>query len=122
MPPLLVVALGGALGSSCRYALGTFLRGFASGAVPSATLVVNLLGSFAMGAVAWGATPGTATYLFVTVGVLGGFTIYSAFNQESLGLHEGGATGTAPLYLAATLVGCLVVGFAGLRLGRALFG
>jgi CrcB protein len=97
------------------------VRGFATGAFPVATLVVNLLGSFVMGAVAGGATPGTATYLFVTVGVLGGFTTYSAFNQESLGLFEGGATGTAFLYVAATLVGCLVAGLAGLRLGRALF-
>ena len=120
MPALLVVALGGALGSACRYALGIFVRGLVPGAFPWATFVVNVLGSFVMGAVSGGATPGSTTYLFATVGVLGGFTTYSAFNQESIGLFEGGSATTALLYLAATVLGCLLAGFTGLRLGRSL--
>lgn len=121
MPSLLVVALGGALGSVSRFVLGTFVRSLATGAFPFATFVVNVLGSFVMGAVSGGAPPGTTAYLFVTVGVLGGFTTYSAFNQESIGLFETGATSTALLSLAATVLGCLLAGFAGLRLGRTLF-
>ena len=122
MPVLLAVAVGGALGSVARHLLGTAVRATSgAGAFPWPTLVVNLVGSLLMGVVAGWATPGTPTYAFVAVGLLGGFTTYSSFNQETLGLFEGGTPVVATLYLAATLVGCLVLGFGGLRLGRGLF-
>lgn len=96
MNAALAVALGGALGSLARYALGLALQGWK---FPYATLTVNVLGSLAMGAlVAWLAgrsdlplwlKPGLST------GVLGGFTTFSALAIETLLLAKGGSAGLA---------------------------
>lgn len=120
MRTVLLVALGGALGSVLRHLLGAWVREGWTGAFPLWTLAINVLGSFAMGMVVALLTPGSATFLFATAGLLGGFTTYSAFNQETLNLVESGAVATAMLYVGATLVGGLAAGFAGVHLGRIL--
>ena len=58
--------------------------------------------------------------LFVGTGVLGGFTTYSAFNQEVLNLAMRGEGAKAALYVLATVLGALVCGGAGFALGRML--
>lgn len=117
----LYVALGGALGSWLRYIVGRVWTGaigpVAASAFPWATLTVNVLGSFAMGIlVGWLARHGTGgegARLLLGVGVLGGFTTFSAFALEFGLLVERGALGTAAGYVALSLA----AGFAGLFAG-----
>ncbi len=115
------VALGGALGSVARYATGSLAQARWGEGFPWGTLAVNLVGAGLMGVLA-GALAGRASpwALFLGTGVLGGFTTYSAFNQEVLNLALRGEAGRAALYAGATVVGALLCGFAGFALGKAL--
>jgi CrcB protein len=111
------VALGGALGSVARYAVGLVALRAAGAGFPWGTLVVNVAGSFAIGVLARYASSSTMTLLWVT-GFCGGFTTYSAFNAEVVAMIERGEGARAALYVAATVALCLVVGAAGWALGR----
>lgn len=124
----LLVALGGALGAWLRYVVGlAWLRGIgpvAASAFPWATLSVNLLGTFAMGLLAgllarYG-EGGQTWRLLIGVGLLGGFTTFSAFSLELVNLAERGAFGTAALYAAASLTGGIAGLVAGLSIIRSL--
>lgn len=114
------VGLGGALGSIARYHIGLVATARAPG-FPWGTLLVNLLGSLAMGIVvglvARGRLDDTAR-IALAVGVLGGFTTYSSFNAETLALAQAGAWGKAALYVALTLAGGLALGLAGWLVAR----
>ena len=122
----LFVALGGALGAWLRYAVNTaWLRAIgaaATSAFPWATLSINVLGSLAMGLLAgWLARygqQGEPWRLLLGVGVLGGFTTFSAFSLELAALIERGSLGTALLYAALSLGVGLAALFAGLSLMR----
>lgn len=107
-----LVALGGFAGSNLRYLVDGFLPG------PAGTLLVNALGSFALGALAYEAIQagdlGDRTHLALGTGVLSSFTTYSTFVVESLGL--------APALLAANVAGSYAMGFAGVLAGRAVAG
>jgi len=97
---LLWIAIGGGLGSVLRYLLSTSTqRATGGGPFPIGTLLVNVLGCLAMGALcAAFAGPGRVreeTRLFVLVGVLGGFTTFSTFAWDTFGLLEGGDRGRA---------------------------
>lgn len=109
---LLLVCLGGAAGSGARYLMS-------SAVPPYGTLVVNLIGSLLMGAAIELLPPGDAR-VFITTGILGGFTTYSAFNEETLLLMRTGAWGTAAANVALTLFGCLAAGAVGLWIARAI--
>ncbi|RKS08739.1 CrcB protein [Nocardiopsis sp. Huas11] len=120
---LLAIGAGGALGGSARYAL-LLLVPHGGSAFPWATLTSNIAGSFAMGVlvvlVARAARPHRLVRPFLGVGVLGGFTTFSTYAADTLGLAGAGASGTALAYLAATLVGALAAVWAGAALTRAL--
>ena len=60
--------------------------------------------------------------MILTTGVMGGFTTYSSFNYEIMRLMQGGALGLGLLYVASTLVGCMLAGVAGLMLARLVVG
>ena len=114
------VGIGGALGSVARYAAYRMWPS-TPGGWPVPTLTVNLLGSFAIGLLymyvaARGVSADNARLFWMT-GVLGGFTTYSAFALESALL---GFSMTGVLYMAATVVGCLVAAFAGIKIGTLL--
>lgn len=115
----LCVALGGALGSMARYALALALRA-APGTWPTATLLVNVLGSIVIGVLAaklpLSAVAGRALLM---TGVLGGFTTMSSFSLEVVTLAEQGRFGHACAYASATLAFCLSGCFVGLLLGGA---
>ena len=125
MEKLLLVCLGGALGSGARYLVGEWSVAKLGTGFPWGTLAVNLLGSFAIALVIHAADvkPDVSLHwrLFLTTGILGGFTTYSAFNQETLSYFQSGEVAKAFGYAAATLLACLAAGFAGLNTGRALF-
>ena len=117
------VAAGGALGSWLRYLVA---RAFMPmlGSFPWATLTVNVTGSFAMGLLAgWLARFGSHSEgwrLLLGVGMLGGFTTFSAFSLEFALLVERGEIGPAAAYVAASLVAGFTGLFAGLYLMRAV--
>ncbi|MEM8605586.1 MAG: fluoride efflux transporter CrcB [Myxococcota bacterium] len=121
------VAIGGAAGSCLRYALALLFGALSFAELfPLGTFAANVLGSFGLGVVFvlgedvnWF---GTDARLFFGTGVMGGFTTYSAFNLESLGLVETGLWGRAVLYMTSTVVVCFVAGVLGLWVGRALRG
>ena len=122
MPPYLLVMTGGALGAGARYGVARAIGG-ASGEWPTATLVVNIAGGFLMGllAAAIGRSFAAEPHrLLLGVGVLGGFTTFSAFSLETVGLLGAGRTGPALAYVAASVVGSLVALALGQAAGRAL--
>ena len=123
----LLVAVGGAVGAWLRFVVNAV---FAStlgveraGLFPWATLSANVLGSFAMGMLAgWLARQGggnEATRLLLGVGLLGGFTTFSAFSLEIVTLAQRGAFGLAAIYAFVSLAAGLAGLLAGLALMRA---
>ena len=123
---LVLICLGGALGTGLRYPVtGVAARGFGP-AFPYGTLAVNVLGSFLIGLVQEIAlttlVPAPTVRLFLTVGVLGGFTTYSTFNYETLQYLREGRAFLALLNVTATLCVCLLTGWLGLVAARALVG
>lgn len=121
------VAIGGAAGSCLRYWVSLSLGPITVGqGFPWATLVVNVLGSLGLGLVfVLGEDRtlfGADVRLLFGTGVMGGFTTYSAFNLESIGLMQAGALGRAALYMGGTVLICLLAGALGVVLGRVIRG
>ncbi|MCW8843929.1 MAG: fluoride efflux transporter CrcB, partial [Rhodobacteraceae bacterium] len=98
---LLYVAIGGAAGASLRYASGIGVTRLFGHGFPLGVLVVNILGSFLMGAFVVVAAQRSLTHLspLVMTGFLGGFTTFSAFSLEAVTLFERGQTNAAALYV-----------------------
>lgn len=118
---LAAVALGGVVGSLGRWGVGLALP-HAPGSFPWATLVVNVSGAFAMGllvAFLLG-RPGTHRLArpFVGVGVLGGWTTFSALAVEAVELAANGLVQPALGYVAASLLGGTLAVAAGTAVGR----
>lgn len=122
MSHLLLVMAGGAIGAGLRFLLGRFtLHHFGPG-FPWGTLTVNLVGGLAMGIViglfARFGSGGEGWRLFVGVGILGGFTTFSAFSLETANMIERGAMGLAAGYALISVIGSVAALFAGLWLVR----
>ena len=116
----LLVMLGGAIGAAARYHLGgATLRAFGP-AFPWDTLIANVSGGLLMGVLMARVGDNTAWRLFLGVGVLGGFTTFSAFSFETIALVERGAAPTAIAYILASVLGALVALWAGLSIARAV--
>ena len=122
MISLSLVMLGGALGAAARYLVGQALTGWLGPNYPWGTLAVNLIGGLAMGAlVGMLARMASAEQarLFLAVGVLGGFTTFSAFSLELVTMIERGAWGLAMGYALASVIAAAVAVMAGLAIVRA---
>jgi fluoride exporter len=120
MNNIIPVMAGGAIGAALRY--GASLALPMRGGWPWGTLAVNIIGGFAMGVLAAGLMKGSASEamrLFVGVGILGGFTTFSAFSLESFRMIEGGAWGQAGVYALASVIGSIAALTAGYALVRA---
>ena len=121
------VAIGGAAGSCLRYWVSLLLGPLtAAHAFPWATFAANVLGSLGLGVAfvlaedrSWF---GSDLRLLLGTGLMGGFTTYSAFNLESIGLMQSAAWGRAALYMGGTFLVCLVAGALGLIVGHAIRG
>jgi CrcB protein len=124
MKSYLLVFLGAGFGGSLRHAVNlACARAFGTG-FPWGTLTVNVVGSFVMGALAaWLAFKAGEGWsqplrLFLTTGILGGFTTFSAFSLDAVLLWERGDAGTAFAYVAVSVllsVGGLIGGLALVR-------
>lgn len=125
MNGIVYVALGGALGASARHLLsGAALRVTGSG-FPVGTLAANVIGSFAMGVlVGWLALKvngGENLRLFIGVGLLGGFTTFSAFSLDAMLMFEKKAYGAFAGYVGSSVILSLLALMAGLFLARRVF-
>jgi CrcB protein len=117
MNAFLLVALGGAIGSAARYGVGLAAARVFGAGLPWGTLLVNVIGGFAMGLLAARVGSAENARLLFGVGILGGFTTFSAFSIETVRLMQT-QIGMAALYVAASVilsVGACALGFA---LGR----
>lgn len=118
---LLVVMLAGSIGVGLRYVLDAAITTSAGDGFPWSTLVVNVAGAFALGilvGVVSGQPAGSLLRASVGIGLLGGFTTFSAFALETVTLVEDGLLARATIYFAATNglgIGATVIGLA---LGR----
>ena len=120
----LIVFLGGGLGAALRHGVNLAAARLLGTAFPYATLIENVTGSLVMGLLAGyfafrGGLP-QHWQLFLTTGILGGYTTFSAFSLDAALLCERGAFGMAQLY--ALLSVTLAIGglFAGLWIVRTL--
>lgn len=118
MHPVLLVALGGAVGSVARYGVGVAAARWLGLAFPWGTLAVNVVGGLAMGLLAARTAPDNeSARLLIGTGLLGGFTTFSAFSLETVRLMEH-QPGLAALYALASLVLSVGACWMGLELGR----
>ena len=122
MIPFLLVGAGGALGAMARYGVG---RALPAGGWPWATFAVNITGGLLMGLlIGWLAARGGAGQepwrLFLAVGVLGGFTTFSAFSLEIVLLFQRGEAGMALIYAAASTLLAVLALMLGLWLMRSV--
>jgi CrcB protein len=110
----LQVALGGAVGSALRFVIVQSLGG------PWAVMLVNVLGSFAIGILA--VTLSTRLSPLVITGILGGFTTFSAFSLDALRLWQAGQPGTAGLYVILSVVLSLAAVAIGAVIAKGIIG
>ncbi len=115
---------GGAVGSGARFLTGRATLAWFGPSYPWGTLAVNLIGGFLMGALvgtlARTSVPGENWRLLLAVGVLGGFTTFSAFSLDTVVMLQRGDLGMAALYVLASVIGSIVALFVGLSLIRAV--
>jgi CrcB protein len=123
MPNLLYVLIGGAAGAGLRYEAGRLALARLGAGLPWATLGVNLAGGLAMGVLAGTMTAeGRAErplWLLLGVGVLGGFTTFSAFSLDLFAMIEGGQPGLAFGYALGSVAGALALLYGGWWAARA---
>ncbi len=118
---LLLIAIGGAAGSVLRYLVGGRAQHFAPHGFPLGTLVVNVAGCFLIGIfIRQFMNVQTHNYLraLLVVGFCGGFTTFSAFSMETVGLVEGGEYARAVTYVGLSILLCLTATLAGMSVMR----
>lgn len=118
---ILLVAVGGALGSVARYLLSAIIQEQAQSNFPWGTMTVNVLGCFVIGLVtALAAGHGIISpslKLILTTGFCGGFTTFSTFMNETVTLSNGGNSIMALLYLAISILLGFIAAILGIQLG-----
>ena len=125
MTRFLWVCLGGAIGTGARYLMSGWLARV-NPAFPWGTLAVNLIGSFLIAVILQVSftteSVSPTLRLFLTTGIMGGFTTYSTFNYETLRAFQDGNNWAGFLNLGGTVIGCLAAGILGTWSGRLLAG
>lgn len=122
MRTVLIVALGGAVGSALRYLTSVFISRYFSGHYPLATFLTNVLGCLLIGLLMGYFTKNQMEdsqlkWLLVT-GFCGGYTTFSAFGYENISMIQNGQSLTAFGYIAASVIGGLVAVWLGLVLTK----
>jgi CrcB protein len=123
MPHLLLVMIGGAIGAALRYEVGRIALHRIGPDFPWGTLIVNLTGGLFMGMLAGfmftRTPPDQNLWMFVGVGLLGGFTTFSAFSFDLFAMLERGQIALASVYAGGSMVGSVALLFIGFWLARA---
>lgn len=124
---ILFVGLGSAVGGCLRYVTVFWIDRKATSDFPWSVLVANVAGSFLIGfllplysKLGWGKEE--AAPLFLSFGLLGGYTTFSTFSLQTLKLLQGGYYGLAGLNAAGSFFACLLAVFCGWKLGQLLWG
>ncbi len=126
MTSTVLVFLGAGIGGVLRHGVNLVSPRWFGAGFPAGTLLINVLGSALMGLIAgWLAFKTQAGWsqharLFLTTGILGGFTTFSAFSLDAVLLWERGEAGLAAAYIIGSVVLSLAALFAGLALVRSL--
>jgi CrcB protein len=121
----LLIAVGGAAGSVLRYLIGGAVQRTSVGGFPVGTMFVNVSGCFLIGILLrqfLNMQVSPELRAFLIVGFCGGFTTFSTFSAETLGLIEGGEYGRATGYVILSVVLCLAATFAGMTAMRLIAG
>ena len=123
MQSFLLVGAGGALGAMARYGFSSVAGRFWPSPFPYATLLINVIGSLCMGLLVGVLARTLPPFqneirLFVAVGVLGGFTTFSAFSLDTITLIERGQLGEVAGYVLLSVVVSVGALYAGLLLTR----
>jgi CrcB protein len=117
---LILIALGGALGSVCRYGLSTAIEQLSSAFVPYGTFAVNVSGCLVFGLIMGAAQQrfvlGPSERAFLLIGILGGFTTFSTFTYETFALLQDGEFVRALVNAGGQLLCGLVALWAGYAL------
>lgn len=120
----LIVFIGAGFGGVLRHVLNAWIMRLVGLEFPLGILAINVIGSTAMGLIAgWLAFKGQAPHdvqLFLTTGILGGFTTFSAFSLDVAVLYERGQPGLAVLYVVASVALSIAGLFAGMWTTRSL--
>lgn len=115
------IALGGALGSVLRYVLGGAVQRFSAKGFPIGTMAVNVIGCLIIGILLQkflNDQTHPATRAFLIVGFCGGFTTFSTFSAETIGLMLGGEMGRATIYVLLSVILCLTATWGGMNAAR----
>ena len=124
MKTVMAIALGGALGAVARHFISHWSVVALGNGFPWGTLTVNVVGCFGLGvvvevmALVW--SPAADWRAFLTVGLLGAFTTFSAFALDISILHERGEMLQAIIYITVSVAGSIAAIFAGMSLTRAV--
>ena len=118
----LYIGFGGGLGSICRYGLSRLMYRLLGDAFPYGTLAVNVIGCFVIGLLMASFEERFLVQpnlrLFLTIGILGGFTTFSTFSFESIALLRSGDLTLATTNILLSLFGCLLATWGGIILGK----
>jgi CrcB protein len=118
----LIVFLGGGVGAAVRHGINLTAARALGTAFPYGTLIINVTGSLLMGLIAgYFALKGDASQhwrLFLTTGILGGYTTFSAFSLDAALLYERGEVGMAAVYVIASVAISIAGLFAGMAIVR----
>lgn len=122
MPPLLLVMIGGAIGSGFRYHLSYLSVRLFGPSFPWGTWAANLIGGFLMGILVGILVKmtdgGEPIRLFFGVGILGGFTTFSSFTLETINMFGRGDYALGAAYIGSSVAGSLLALMGGLALVR----
>jgi CrcB protein len=126
MRSLLLVMTGGAIGAALRWQVGRLALTRFGPDFPWGTWIVNLAGGFLAGLAAGllirQGSAGEPLRLFLIVGLLGGFTTFSAFSLEAAFMLQRGQHLAAAGYAVSSFAGSVLLLFAGLSIARAVAG
>jgi|WetSurMetagenome_2_1015567.scaffolds.fasta_scaffold90334_2 fluoride exporter len=117
-----IVFLGGGLGAAARYSAQGLVHRWMGAEFPFGTMAVNITGSFAIGLLMtlledrFMAVP--ELRLFLTVGILGGYTTFSSFSFETMSMMSGGNYLGGAMNILGSLIGCLAATWLGMIVGK----
>jgi fluoride exporter len=122
MQSLIIVFLGGGLGSVVRYALGKWVNGLHTQTFPWGTMTVNITACFILGLVVGLADHkqlmNTSSRLFWAVGFCGGFSTFSTFSHETIDLLQRGLSLSSLAYVTLSVVLCVAVTYLGIYMAN----